>query len=342
MRLQPPATRISMSTRYLYIGMLLAVAGLGSANAAAAATESTVNAGPVKATVRVDRDSAQVAEPVRLTLTVEAPQGTRVELPQLGKELGAFALSNVERTKDIPAGADGKLRQWSLSTLLDTIKTGVVEVPAIEVHYTTASKTTDAKATTFETLATKPLSIEVKSVLENRADPTKFRDIAGTVDVALPQSHSYAWLGWTAASVGGAAAIALAALAVAKRRRGPTAAAWALASIEDLRKLPITTSEDAEAAYNEVVDVLREYFELAFNIPVLARTTREFLTESTKYVKLEKSSRERLASLAAIADEIKFARLGVGESQVRQALDQAEAFVQECEAAQRAAAKEAA
>lgn len=337
MRRQPPATRNSMSTRYLNIGMLLAAAGLGAVDATAAATESTVNAGSVKATVRVDRDSVHVAEPVRLTLTVEAPQGTRVELPQLGKELGAFAASNVERTKDIPAGADGKLRQWSLSTVLDTIKTGAVEVPALEVHYTT-----DAKATTFETLATKPLSIEVKSVLENRADPTKFRDIAGTVDVAVPESHSYAWLGWTAAGVGGAAAIALAALAVAKRRRGPTAAAWALAAIEDLRKLPITTSEDAEAAYNEVVDVLREYVELGLGVPALAKTTREFLTDTTKLVQLASTSRERLASLAAIADEIKFARLGVGELQVRQALDQAEAFVQECEVAQRATAKEAA
>lgn len=342
MRRQPSPTRISMSTRYLYIGMLLSAAGLGAANAASAATESTVNAGAVKATVRVDRDSAQVAEPLRLTLTVEAPQGTRVELPQLGKELGAFALSNVERTKDIPASADGKLRQWSLSTMLDTIKTGAVEVPSLEVHYATASKTTDAKATTFETLATKPLTIEVKSVLENRADPTKFRDIAGTVDVALPESRSYAWLGWTAAGIGGAAAIALAALAVAKRRRGPTAAAWALTAIEDLRKLPITTSEDAEAAYNEVVDVLREYVELGLGVPALAKTTREFLTETTKLKQIASTSRERLASLAAMSDEIKFARLGVGESQVRQALDQAEAFVQECEAAQRAAAMEAA
>ena len=169
-------------------------------------------------------------------------------------------------------------------------------------------------------------------MLENRADPTKFRDIKDTVDVAVPETRSYAWLGWTAAGVGGAVAVALATLAIVKRRRGPSPAAWALAAIADLQNLSITDSAGAEAAYNEVVDVLREYVELEFNIPVLARTTREFLAETTKFVKLEKSSRDRLASLASIADEIKFARLGVGEPQVRQALDQAEAFIHECEA----------
>ena len=59
-------------------------------------------------------------------------------------------------------------------------------------------------------------------------------------------------------------------------------------------KLPITNSADAEAAYNEVVDVLREFFELEFNVPTLSRTTREFLAEAAKVVGLDKTARERL------------------------------------------------
>jgi hypothetical protein len=109
-----------------------------------------------------------------------------------------------------------------------------------------------------------------------------------------------------------------------------------------LEKLPIANSAEAETAYNEVVDVIREFFELEFSIPTLSRTTREFLAEAGKTVGLDKTARDRLGSLASIADEIKFARLGVGESQVREALAQAKAFIAECEAHRRAAQKEAA
>ena len=317
----------------IYIGMLLAaLPGL----AGAALHESTVSDGPVTVAVRVDHDSAQVAEPVQLTLVVSAPKGTRVKLPQLTERLGEFDVRGTEQTNDIPA-ADGNLRRWSIATTLETIKTGTVEVPALDVHFATA-----ANPSSFRTLTTKPLTAEIKSVLEDRPDPTKFRDIKETVDVAVPETHSYAWVGGTAAGVGAAVAVALATLVIVKHRRGPSPAQWALAAIADLRGLPIANSEDAEATYNEVVDVLREYFELEFNVPTLAKTTREFLTETTKYVKLDQTSRDRLASLASIADEIKFARLDVGEAQVGQALDQAEAFVHECEAYNRTAQKEAA
>jgi hypothetical protein len=154
--------------------------------------------------------------------------------------------------------------------------------------------------------------------------------------------NSRQWLAWTAGGIGGGLLLALATLAVAKRRRGPTPAQWALAAIADLEKLPIADGAAAEAVYNEVVDVVREFFELEFDVPTLSRTTREFLSQAAKVVGLEPAARERLAALASIADEIKFARLGVGEPQVRQALEQARAFVAECEAHRRAAGKEAA
>jgi hypothetical protein len=287
--------------------------------------------------VRVDKNVAQVAEPIRLVLEVDAPRGTRVELPQLADTLGDFEVRSSSETKDLPAATSTDARRWVLEASLDTIKTGELTIPPLSVHYTTATN-----ATTFETLESKPIVVRIASVLEDRADPTKFRDIKATLDVQVPELHSDGWLGWTAAGVGGAIAIALATLAVVRRKRGPSPAEWALAAIADLQQLPIANAADAEAAYNELVDVVREFFELEFNVPTLSQTTREFLAQAAKVVGLDKSARERLASLASLADEIKFARLGVGEAQVRQALEQAKAFVDECAAHRRAMKKEAA
>jgi hypothetical protein len=224
-----------------------------------------------------------------------------------------------------------------LDATLETIKTGELTIPAVDIHYNT-----DAKSTTFKTLHSKPIEVRITSVLENRADPTKFRDIKETVDVAVPELLSYAWMKWTAVGIGAAIAVALVTLVVVRRKREPSPAAWALAAIADLEQLPIANPAEAEAAYNEVVDVLREFFELEFNVPTLSQTTREFLAQATKVVRLNKTAHERLAALASIADEIKFARLGVGEPQVREAITQAKAFIDECEAHRRARQKEAA
>jgi len=298
---------------------------------------SVVADGAVKLSVSIDKNGTQVAEPIRLVLVVEAPRGTRVELPQLASQLGDFDVRSSERTKDIPAAASADSRRWVLEASLETIKTGRLTIPSLDVHYTAANN-----ATTFKTLHSKPIPVRITSVLENRADPKKFRDIKDTVDVAVPELHSYAWLGWTAAGVGAASALALLTVVAIRRKRGPTPAEWALAAIADLEQLSVTNGVDAEAAYNEVVDVVREFFELEFNVPTLSRTTREFLAQAAKVVGLGQTARKRLASLAALADEIKFARLDVGGQQVRQALEQAKAFVNECELHRRATQKEAA
>lgn len=293
--------------------------------------------GPVKLSVSVDKPVARVAEPIKLLLEVDAPRGTRVELPRLSDQLGKFEVRGSERARDVPAVDNADARHWVLETTLETIKTGELTIPPLDVHYAT-----DADATRFKTLHSKPIPIRITSVLENRADPTKFRDIKDTVDVAVPESRSYAWLGWTAAGVGAAAALALLVVVVARRKRGPSAAAWALAAIDDLQQLPINHEADAEKIYNEVVDVVREFFELQFNVPTLSLTTREFLAQAAREIGLGETARQRLASLASIADEIKFARLGVGERQVRQAFDEAKALVNDCEQHRLALEKEAA
>ncbi len=298
---------------------------------------TVVAAGPIKLSATVEKHVAQVAEPILLVLEVDAPRGTRVELPQLTDRLGDFEVLRSEQLKDIPADSATNSRRWVLYTTLETLQTGTLTVPPLEVHYAT-----DAKSTNFQLLRSKPIELHIASVLEDRADLTKYRDIKDTVDVAVPVQRSLAWLGWTAAGMVAVTALALLTVTVAKRKRQPSPAEWALASIADLEQLPISDSSAAESAYNEVVDIVREFFELEFNLPTLARTTREFLAQTVNESGLDKTARERLALLASIADEIKFARLGVGEPQVCQALEQAKAFIDECEAHRRALEKETA
>jgi hypothetical protein len=313
------------------IATIAAIATFVPVIASAAKTNEGIRAtavsdGPVTLSVSVDKSIAQVADPIQLVVKVEAPRGTRVQMPQLAKRLGDFEIRNTEKLRDIPSAEHPDKRFWAVRATLDTVKTGNLEVPSLDVHVAA-----DAASPTFKTLHSKPIEIQITSVLENRADPAKFRDIKDTVDVAVPKDISHAWVMWTAGSLGVAAAVTLATLLVVRRKRGLSPAEWALAQIKDLRQLPTNDAADAESIYNELVDVVREFFELEFNVPTLSRTSREFLAQAANTVALGESPRKRLASLMSIADEIKFARYGVSEQQIRQALASAKAFVEECD-----------
>ena len=93
----------------------------------------------------------------------------------------------------------------------------------------------------------------VAPVLENRADPTKFRDIKETVDIAVPEVGSHKWIVWTAAGVGAVVVLAMATLAIVRRKRGPTPAEWALASISG----PALTATSTTLCAPAVASVLR-------------------------------------------------------------------------------------
>lgn len=287
---------------------------------------SLVEDGNVAVRLTTDKSEARVADPIELTLEVEAPTKTRVVLPKIERQLGEFDVRSSEEFNDFPSGNAAGTRLSVLRLKLDTIKTGDLTIPSLEVHYAAEGESAQAK-----TLSTKPLAVHITSVLEDRADPTKFRDIKQAVDVAVAERSSYAWLGWTAAGAGTVLAGALLVVTAMRRHRGPTPAAWALASIDDLAKLKIETAADAQAVVNEIVDIIREFFGLEFDVPALSRTSRELVSQAKRRFHLSEPAVKSLAWLLSLADEIKFARLGSGEKQAREAIERARAFVTECE-----------
>jgi hypothetical protein len=281
----------------------------------------------VKVTASTDKATARVAEPIQLILEVEAPRGTRLEMPAKMSRLGDFDVRRIERSTDIPSATGADKRTWTLRATLESIKTGALEIPSLDVHYTT-----DTKSSTFNTLSTTRIPVHITSVLENRSDPTRFRDIKQTVDVPVPETPSRSWILWTGGGIVAAVAgLLLIAAVVRRRKRGQSPAAWAIETINELEQLNVSQT-GAEALFNKVVDVLREYFELEFNVPTLPKTTREFLTDASSEVGLPEIARKRLEWIASVADEIKFARLAIGEQHLVHAFAQARAFVAECEA----------
>ncbi len=320
----------------MIVALLATLPALKVATAETATPASSVApASDVKVTASLDKSTVAVAEPVQLSITVKAPRGTRIEWPSLGQKLGDLEIRHAARTDDVPSADATGAREWTLRLTLDSIKTGDLTIPPLEVHYALPST-----AAQLQTAQTQPQHVVISSVLEDRPDPTHFRDIKQTVDVPVPPTSS-SWLVWGGAATGAIAASGLLVLVLKRRRAGLAPSAWAFKSISDLEAYHADDS-DIPTTFDKVLEIVREYFELEFDISALPSTTQEFLADASTEIGLPQQTAERLKWLATVADEIKFARLTIGPQHLQQAFAQSRSIITECVEHQRALAKEAA
>ncbi|MCA9170134.1 MAG: hypothetical protein KDB23_20800, partial [Planctomycetales bacterium] len=149
------------------VAVLLSTSSV-SAQDASAGTKTRVD-------VSASKSNVQVAEPFAVELTVVAPEGTQVTLPPVAAQLGEFDVVDHHDIADVPVA--GGQRIWTRRLTLESIVTGKWEVPVMDIQTRTGS--------TAQIVRSEPIPIHVASVLEGRADPSKFRDIHSVVDLPV-------------------------------------------------------------------------------------------------------------------------------------------------------------
>jgi len=287
-----------------------------NANATATATaKPTLSA-------TVSKSSVQVAESLSLELTVTAPQGAQIALPPVGRALGEFDVIDYRDVEDLPAANDTTLRVWTRHYTLETITTGDLEIPAIEVRA--------VENGTTQTLTTEPVLIHVASVLEGRADPTQFRDIRSVVDVEVPAPvASSNWVWWT---VGGVVLLSLCAglfLVTTRRHTWLTPVTWAQHELDQLRTLVEEEGENTTDACNELTSIVRRYLEMQFELSAPQRTSKELLDAIENRELLSAKHTARFRELFANADLTKFAGVTMSLSELAAAIHTTEQLVEE-------------
>ncbi len=277
----------------LLIVWLMSTIGIGWTSE----TNTTID-GHVKMVAEVSTNQVQVAEPLTLRLTVTAPADVTVSFPSVSERVGQWDVISHQDVLGIPAGDQ---RTWTRTLIFETIETGDISIPPMDASWSESDS-----APTL--IASKPFQVHVASVLEDRADPTKFRDIASVIDVPLPPpEQSYGWIGWTAA--GCLAAIALAGLVVVvARRRQPTVTPrrWALDEIDAIVNSDSFQQHDCETVLQRLSDCLRDYLTFQFGVAASFQT-REELLAAVAEKQVESLDTTGLARLLATADAVKFA-----------------------------------
>ncbi|MCD4824022.1 MAG: hypothetical protein K8S55_05405 [Phycisphaerae bacterium] len=283
--------------------------------------EQTTRKGPVSVTLRADRDTARIAEPIRLTVDALANEGVKVTLPPKAKTLGPFRVINIKDIADVPTGSK---RLWRRVYELENYSSGKCELPAMTIEFLDRR---DPKHATRGKVETKPIPLEITSVLEGRADPRKFRDIKGAVE--LPAEPTYTWVWITA---GGASAAALAGMGAfvflrLRRNRSLKAHLWAIRQLDKLKRDRLIEAGLVQRYYYRLSDILRQYILRRFALAAPKLTTAEFLAELRETAGFDDEQNELLRQFLTAADMVKFARVTPSVPEIRQSMQVAREFV---------------
>jgi hypothetical protein len=240
---------------------------------------------------------------------------TSVPLPE------AFVQIDYRTLDDMPTASG--TRRWTLELTCEPIEAGELTLPAL--HLNTIDTRTQPPVS--ETLTTNPVKVTVISVLDANADPMKFCDIKGQVEIPLVEKHPI--LIW----VIGAGVVLVAAGSGAgyvkfRRWQATRPESRALQAMDQLAAEDLISAHALDAFYTRLTSILRRYIEERFALRAPKQTTREFLESVQEASQLTPAHRAMLGEFLSAADLVKFARQQPSPAEANRVLTTGRAFVE--------------
>ena len=264
----------------------------------------------VELTASADRTEVQIADPFQFKIELTGPSDTKVNFPIIGDKLGSFDVLEVQDRFDLPVATDSNVRVWVRTLTLETLETGKLSVPKIEISV--QEKTGNAKL-----LRTDPTDISVASVVESSADLTKFADIADLVDVdqPTPLSRNIVWISLAA---GFALALAAGCLFVAKRSRtSESAADWAVAQLSDQQN-----------DFSRVEGIVRSFLEERFAFPARSLSSAA-IADRLSSLSVDRSLVSGVEEMFAVSEQVKFGGVQISRGEESRLLSNARSLIVE-------------
>ena len=289
--------------------------------------------GGVKLTVALDRRVVQVAQPVNLEITAQAPEGVSVQFPEPSDSFGPFQIVDVQEQFDIPLGQD---RIWKREYELESLASGTKTIPPLKISFVDRRSGKPVSGAVSST----PIELEIASLLEGQSDPTKFRDIKGVVHVTKEKTATNAWITY-GVSAGGIFLLAGVLLLLWHRRhRKSTPAEWALVQLACLEERNLLAGGDTHIFYCCLTDIIRHYIEDRFGYRAPKQTTTEFLSAVQREDLLCEKHQAPLQEFLQVADMVKFACHSPSRDEADAAIDKARKFIHDTANDETASVKE--
>ena len=288
------------------------------------AIEQSVEQGPVRLTVSLDRVEISAAEVLELTIEVEYPEDAQIALPAPGTMLGDFLVESHEAAP--PRLLAGNRLAAEQRITLAPAAAGDFMIPVLQADATLA----DGQLLTLRSTA---IAVKVTSLLtEDEGRTPELRDIEEPLEAPIP----------TAWKLGGLLAVVLAVgafvwwkwfrkvKAVPERAAAPIPPGQAaLARLDALNASELLEAGDHRAFHFALSDILREYIERRFSLRAQEQTTDEFLAGLPNQRVFNAEQQLLLQDFLRRSDLVKFAKYAPQAQQSREAAEACRRFVVE-------------
>lgn len=296
------------------------------------AVQKTFERGPIRLEISLDKNRVTVAEPMKLTISVAAPETFSITMPAPGEEMGSLS---VKSATELPAPPIDGLQQKRQEYVLESLVSGEQTIPAMTIKYRDARTTASAPAAVEGELSSEPIQVRIASALKGELDPANLehlRDIKGVVDV--PLARSWRWVVWAALAC--ALCLLLGFLLyrrvkhrVEKLPPPVPPGTWAFTQLRILEEERLIEQGFYHAFYSRLSDIVRQYIERRFSLMAPERTTEEFLREMRHSPVLHDDHQRLLRDFLESADRVKFALYEPGREEAENAFSAARNFVDE-------------
>lgn len=300
--------------------------------------KKTYTKGPLKLTVRTEKDLINIAELLKVTLTASAPQDTNLNQPKIEEptppasdkdntENEQIIVNDFEKygqvTADTKLDDENKpLTVWTFQ--LEPMRTGILTLPIFSLDFELPDSQTKYQIRTDE------IEIKVASIIGDDPNDYKLAEISGPVSL---KRNLVVIVIITAAAAALAAVIII--MAVKKARQNAINARLfkpaheiALRKLFELEKQDLVRNGKLKQFYEKLSSILRRYIEDRFQIKAPERTTEEFLNELKYTDLLTKDDKQSLENFLKHCDMVKFARHKPHQQQTEKSFALARDFVQ--------------
>jgi len=289
---------------------------------------STIERGPFRLMVTATPTELWVGDPLTIELRVETPRDCVVRFPgqeQLG-ELPVRSL-NVDQPR---LTADGGL-EWRQTLLVEPLRSGRLEIPALSVSYAQQPEGPDAEPSFEHELSSDPLSVTVRSALTTQDSVFRPRDITGTLLPPPAPLSAWAWAAIVAGVVLAAGVVAGLVVWLRRRARRPPPPVlpeiWALRALAELVVDDLLEPQRAREFYYRLSEIVRAYIERKFGLAAPEMTTEEFLAALARDRGVVPYDAERLRRFLEACDLVKYAAFQPRREDAEQALGTARALI---------------
>ena len=297
--------------------------GKGNALEKTESIHETVERGPVRVILDIDKKEITIADRINLSISVDIEEDYEIELPAFGEKLEQFGIIDYHNAQ--PELKDNNRKLIKKTYVLEPFLSGDYKISPMKIMFYKKGDKEDK-----HNIETPEVTVKVSSLLPEDIKNLKLNEI----EPPLPYPRSYRV--WIFSGAGILLVLLLAVGIFLYRRRlngreiiGERLKAHEIAynELKVLVDENLIETGEIKQFYLRLSAIVRRYIENRFGLKAPEQTTEEFLTGLEKASEFPDEYKPLLKDFLKHCDLVKFARFEPGADDIQNSFDSCKAFI---------------